>query len=57
MSQTRGKMKQSIPPDSIQKPTDQPAGGHRKKPFVAPKLTRHETLPEVTTGFIGTFSP
>lgn len=28
-----------------------------KKPFVPPALIRHDTLPAVTTGFFGTFSP
>ena len=27
----------------------------RKKPFVKPTLEREETLPKVTTGFIGSF--
>ena len=27
----------------------------RKKPFVKPTLDREETLPKVTTGFIGSF--
>ncbi len=29
----------------------------RRKPFEAPELTRRESLPEVTTGFAGTFNP
>jgi hypothetical protein len=29
----------------------------QKKPFVQPALIRHDTLPAVTTGFFGTFSP
>ena len=29
----------------------------KKKPFVKPKLTRHDDLPEVTTGFVGTYNP
>jgi hypothetical protein len=29
----------------------------QKKPFVLPELIRHDTLPDVTTGFFGTFSP
>ena len=29
----------------------------QKKPFVLPELIRHNTLPAVTTGFFGTFSP
>ncbi len=28
-----------------------------KKLFEPPELTRHESLPEVTTGFVGSFSP
>lgn len=26
-----------------------------KKPFVTPRLTRHETLPRVTHGIVGSF--
>ncbi len=29
----------------------------RRKAFEPPELTRHESLPEVTTGFAGTFTP
>jgi len=29
----------------------------KKKPFVKPKITRHQDLPEVTTGFVGTYNP
>ncbi len=28
-----------------------------RKPFVKPMLIRHESLPEVTTGFVGSFVP
>ena len=28
-----------------------------KKMFVKPKLKRHESLPEVTTSYVGTFDP
>jgi len=27
------------------------------KPFEPPKLTRHDSLPEITTGFVGSFTP
>jgi len=29
----------------------------KKKPFIKPKLTRHDDLPVVTTGFVGTYNP
>ncbi len=32
-------------------------GDERRKPFEPPALTRHESLPEVTSGFAGTFNP
>ena len=28
-----------------------------RRDFVAPELRRHESLPKVTTGFVGTFVP
>ena len=29
----------------------------QRRPFVEPELRSHETLPKVTTGFVGTFQP
>jgi len=29
----------------------------QKKKFVKPTLKRHDALPEVTTGFLGTYNP
>jgi len=33
-----------------------PETAQSKRPFVPPRLTRHGSLPEVTTQFIGEFS-
>ncbi len=32
-------------------------GTPQKKKFVKPTIKRHDALPEVTTGFVGTFNP
>jgi hypothetical protein len=38
-------------------PSGSSAAAGQKKPFVPPELIRHDSLPAVTTGFFGTFSP
>ena len=34
-----------------------PDANDPRRDFVAPELRRHESLPKVTTGFVGTFVP
>ena len=34
-----------------------PSQKQTPKPFVKPMLVRHESLPKVTAGFVGTFQP
>jgi hypothetical protein len=57
-------MSNEIANDDTLRPHDRPvddAGDEQtpqpKKPFVPPVLTRHAALPDITTGFFGTFRP
>ncbi len=55
-------MKPDTPSPAVEEPqTERPASepepAAERKPFTPPRLGRHERLPEVTTGFIGTFGP
>ncbi len=45
--------KESLTNQNIEKKPGVP----RKKKFVKPTIKRHEALPEVTTGFVGSFVP
>jgi len=40
-----------------QKPEVSEGKAKAKKKFLKPRLTRHESLPEVTTSYVGTFDP
>jgi hypothetical protein len=46
-----------LPQEGETTPSGSSAAAGPKKPFVPPELTRHDSLPAVTTGFFGTFSP
>jgi hypothetical protein len=57
-------MSHEIANDDTLRPQDRPIDStgdeptpQQKKPFVQPVLTRHAALPDITTGFFGTFRP
>jgi hypothetical protein len=57
-------MSHEIPPEDTLRPQDRPVAPPQqeptplpKKPFVPPVLTRHATLPDITTSFFGSFQP
>ncbi len=47
--------KQPAAHDAVNQEIPEPQEMVRKKPFVKPELARHDALPQVTTGFFGSF--
>lgn len=54
MSTPKGRPAGAEGPEELSRGRKQKSG---KKPFRKPELKKHKTLPEVTNGFAGTFSP
>lgn len=48
---------QNNPHTDIPTATDANPQAEQRRAFVDPELRRHESLPKVTTGFVGTFVP